>query len=285
MNTFRWNISKREQLGKLIDGSIEEIYYPENFMDELLKCCARIISFSDNSEFVFIGRSPESIFDYLSGLLCDTSWHDRCLLFNYSNRDYDVKYLRKFYKGSIFEIRKQLTECNLSPYELIQKKRAVSFVDIVSSGRTFTHFIEIFFDWINEVKCDRKAVLKKIRFIGITIKEKTSPNTWRWHQNLEWTEEFRSGQIKNVSLEGSIAFYLAGVQNKTILSNNPERWGDEIMKQPPRDEGNIEALKFACKLFQCGSTGEHRLRFAHYLAKEPGMKLPWFRKLINELRR
>ncbi|NLC24613.1 MAG: hypothetical protein GX776_09170 [Oxalobacter sp.] len=40
----------------------------------MLPCCARIIAFAGNSDLVFVGRSPESFFDLLSGMLFDTTW-------------------------------------------------------------------------------------------------------------------------------------------------------------------------------------------------------------------
>ncbi|MEQ8223451.1 MAG: hypothetical protein ABRQ37_14165 [Candidatus Eremiobacterota bacterium] len=43
MNTFRWNIAKKEQLGKLIDVFTDENSYQKELIEELLKCSARII--------------------------------------------------------------------------------------------------------------------------------------------------------------------------------------------------------------------------------------------------
>lgn len=43
------------------------------FQEQLLVACARVLALCDNSSLYFVGRSPESIFDHLSGLLFDTS--------------------------------------------------------------------------------------------------------------------------------------------------------------------------------------------------------------------
>src|ERR1051326_1438314 len=58
---FRWNIQKRSELGSLLDGP-EAATYPA-FLDDLLACCARILSYVDDSDLFFVGRSPESMFD------------------------------------------------------------------------------------------------------------------------------------------------------------------------------------------------------------------------------
>ena len=69
---FRWNLTHRNYLGKLIEGQRARAY--DDLRDDLLPCCSRIMAFADDSNLIFVGRSPESIFDYLSGLLFDSSW-------------------------------------------------------------------------------------------------------------------------------------------------------------------------------------------------------------------
>lgn len=68
---FRWNLTHRNHLGNLLDGERSATY--NNFDDELLRCSSRIMAFAGDSDLVFVGRSTESIFDFLSGLLFDSS--------------------------------------------------------------------------------------------------------------------------------------------------------------------------------------------------------------------
>jgi len=275
---FRWNISKKEQLGSLIEGSYDKPY--PDFMEHLRKCCAGILSFSDNSDLIFIGRSPESIFDYMSGILADTTRAEVPLLLNISIRNINSAISSE----ALSSLKKQLSSCRLSPEDIIGRTRSVTFVDLVYSGKTFKNFMEFLFNWSQESKCDKKGLMKKIRIIGITEQTKTSPKTWRWHQHIQWVGEFRPKEIKNVSIPWVMWDYLGNNQKKVSLQNYPERWGSEDMASPPRNEENINALRLAYGLYEKGTSKEERHIFLSHLAGEKGMKFPWFRSLVNELR-
>jgi hypothetical protein len=82
---FRWNIAYREQLGRLISDDPTPV--DPGLIDTLQACAARVLALARNSDVLFIGRSPENLFDYLSGILAPTSWADRCSLVNLSLRD------------------------------------------------------------------------------------------------------------------------------------------------------------------------------------------------------
>ena len=69
---FRWNIARREQLGRLVAGELApDLSY---VIEEIRRCCARVIAMAGDSRLVFIGRSPENLHDYLTGALAETSW-------------------------------------------------------------------------------------------------------------------------------------------------------------------------------------------------------------------
>ena len=44
------------------------------YADELEDCCAKIVARSEGRELVFVGRSPENFFDYLSGVFQGTDF-------------------------------------------------------------------------------------------------------------------------------------------------------------------------------------------------------------------
>src|SRR5918997_5672877 len=92
---FRWDLTRRNQLGNLIAG--ERAWAYDAFPDHLLPCCSRVLAFAGDSDLVFIGRSPESIFDHLSGLLFSTSWFDRLELLHFSMRFREESEIRKEY--------------------------------------------------------------------------------------------------------------------------------------------------------------------------------------------
>ena len=71
MQPFRWNITKREQLGSLIADAPRRNLNRANFLSELRHVAARVIAFADDADLAFIGRTPENFFDYLSGAFSD----------------------------------------------------------------------------------------------------------------------------------------------------------------------------------------------------------------------
>jgi hypothetical protein len=278
---FRWDITKREQLGRLVDGPRAKTY--PGFFEHLQACCSRVIAFCDDSDLVFVGRSPESIFDHLSGLLADTSWASRCSLLNISMRVSPAE-IRHHRPRAIFAVREQFDSLGLSPLQIIARDQPVALVDLVWYGRTLGSITQLLVDWVRELHGDEAALREKLRFVGITPKKKTSPETWRWQQHVEWTQDFRTRRIKNVSIPLTLYVFLLAAQPKVAQTNPPWRWGDEAMAEPLRDEENLQALRLALHLYETGCERDTRLEFATRLSAEPAMKHAWFRSLIIELR-
>src|SRR5437660_2972519 len=52
--------------------------------DRLLRCGVNVLRAGGDSDFVFVGRSLESVYDLLSGALARTSWYDRLQLLQLS---------------------------------------------------------------------------------------------------------------------------------------------------------------------------------------------------------
>src|SRR5215475_5530050 len=90
---FRWNITNQRYLGSLVEGEQATTY--DCFLNQLLECCARVLAFADDSDLIFVGRSPESIFDHLNGLLYDTSWSRRLELLQKERRGELIALLAK----------------------------------------------------------------------------------------------------------------------------------------------------------------------------------------------
>lgn len=279
---FRWNLTHRNHLGKLIDGERARTY--NNFVDDLLPCCSRILAFADDSNLVFVGRSPESIFDYLSGLLFDSSWFERLELLHFSMRFREESKIREEHPEAINAMREYLQQIGLHPEEIATKKRPVAFIDLVSSGDTFGRLITFLFNWSNEIKYDWNAVKRRIRIVGITERKKTSPNTWRWQQHSDWIHLLGRRSVKNVSISYNLWNYLGNNQQKVSLSYTPSRWGDPLLASPSYSEDQLMALRLAFDLFELGRTKEKREEFAALLATEIAMKHNWFRNLVIDLR-
>src|SRR5215472_2668966 len=129
---FRWNLRVRESLGGLLEGPPAPAY-PE-FLDDLLGCAARCLALSHNGDLCFIGRSPESLFDLLSGLLFDTPWIDRLRLVQFSMRNLDLRAVRRRLPGALDSLHSYFRSLGLGPEEVIAAAHPLVFIDLVSSG-------------------------------------------------------------------------------------------------------------------------------------------------------
>jgi hypothetical protein len=279
---FRWDLTRRNQLGSLVEGEAAATY--NSFSDHLLACCSRAVAFAGDSDLIFVGRSPESIFDHLSGLLFDSSWFNRLELLHFSMRFREEAEIRKEHPEAVQAMRAYLESLGLHPEGLATRSRPVAFIDLVATGDTFGRLVTFLHNWSQDIGYDWNAVRRRIRLIGITERKKTSPNTWRWQQHATWPILLGRGSVKNVSIPFDLWNYLGNYQDKVSLSYTPSRWGDPALTSPTHDERQLKALRLALELFELGRTRERRQQFISLLVREPAMRHSWFRMLVQELR-
>ena len=280
---FRWNLARQEQLGKLIEPlKDKKLSFP--FINDVVQCCAKIVGYSGNSRLVFVGRSPEYFFDYLSGLLSGTSWEERISLLHFSMRFQEESKIRKEYPEAIPAMREYLTSLNLHPHGIATGDHPVTFVDAVDTGDTFSRLIHLLHNWCKEIGYDWLAVNRRIKLVGITERTHNSPNTWRWQQQVDWIDLLRQNSVKNISVDLYFSRILTVWGRKMTKSYHPARWGDEELAHPDHQEKRIEALCWAYTLFQQAKTRESRLEFIKQLTELPAIKESWLRKLTQELR-
>jgi hypothetical protein len=278
---FRWNIQRRNELGSLLDGPEAEIY--SGFLDDLLPCCAKVIGYSDDSDLYFVGRSPESLFDHLSGLLLDSSWAERLRLVQFSMRWWSEHEIRVNHPGAIEAMRDYLSYLELSPKALLRRERPAAFVDLIAYGETLGNLVKLLHRWSRESGVEWEAVRRKLRLVGITRQEKPSPKTWRWWQHAEWLPILERRNIKNLAIGWTLWSYLGNDQPKVTISHVPQHWAREDLIGPNRSEEHLKALRLAVQLFDLGCTRERRLAFARAMSEERAMMSPWFRALAQEL--
>jgi len=281
---FRWDLRRREQLGGLIEGE-EDFDYP-GFLDHLRDCTARVVATAGDSDLVFVGRSPESLFDYLSGLALQTSWFERLTLLQLSMRGWIGRTgkLLAQYPGAAMGLSAYLGELGLDPATLKARPRPVALIDMVSTGATFGAFTAFLQTWCGEVREDWGAVHRKLRYVGITEREKTRPKTWRWQQNNDWVASVPEAVIKNVSAPTEFWSHLANFAAKTTHSYGSRRWDMSEPAAPPRNPDQLRALRLAVRLFDAGCARDERRRFAGLLARQREMREPWLRALALELK-
>ena len=259
----------------------------EWFVTELRRCAARVIAFCDNSDLFFVGRSPDCIFDYLSGLLFDSSWANRLNLLHFSTGALDWQEAFEYYPSGVADadMRQYLTHLGLDPTGLARRERSVAIVDIVATGETFGKLVSFFKDWCVAEGSDWPAVRRKIRIVGLKQRTKTSPNTHRWQQHAEWISLLEARAVKNVSIPMVLFHFLGGGQPKMSKSYHPVWWGDPRVLVPDYDEKTLMALRLALSLFDDGMQKSDRAKFAKELSNQPAMQYSWFRDLLPEVKR
>lgn len=278
MKPFRWTLAKQEQLGSLIQGESSEFDFL--FYDELAACAARVLAFSNDSQLVFVGRSPENIYDYLCGVFSDTLFSNRFKYLNISNRDLDISDIKQAYPKSYLALQNHFSDLELDPASLSKSKTC--FVDLVSSGGTYKGIKQFIDMWCDESKADLVAINKHLGFVGITSRTKNSPNTERWQQHSPWLEPNKLQLVKNVSISRTYWDYLGNTQAKVTNPNRPENWQSSEILLPPRDEANIKALSRAHSIYTRGAA--EKKQFASLMVKEPSVNQRWYRNLAAALK-
>ncbi len=279
MEPFRWNLAKREQLGRLVESDPK--LPPELPIQEFAECAAKIVARSEDRRLVFVGRSPESIFDYLSGVFSDTPWSSRLHLLNISNRFRSIESIKNEMPHAFQALRDHFEACHASPSMMVADPAGVSFCDLVSEGGTFEKVFELIYSWSRELAIDRNSLRKKLGFVGVTERRKNSPNTWRWQQHADWVQDHRV-DVTNISISYRLWSYLGDYQPKVTKSNPPATWGTEEILLPPREESHVDALNKAYAIYRHGISDKRS--FATRLARLDEFKKPWLRQLAHALK-
>lgn len=272
---FRWDLVRGDELGILLKGVEPPDLW---FVDELVECAAKVVARSADGDLYFVGRSPDSIFDLLSGALSGTSWRNRVFqlpLSLYGSAGSD------FNDAEQAQLRANLTAQGLSPDKLAHRRGQAVFADLVYEGSTFENLFFVLADWAR----DDRVLRHGLRFIGITSRKKTSPNTWRWHQHAEWTDRLPARSVTNVSISPPLWNYLGNNQTKLTPSFSRKVWQNEDVGSPRHDPATRAALAEAVALTQLGRSAELRAKLARAMAAEPTYREPWLRSLIIELKR
>lgn len=274
---FRWDLARREQLGRLI-GAEARLW--SDRVAELERCAAHVLARSDDSDLYFVGRSAESLFDYLSGVFSGRGAEGLRLL------PFSMRHEQRLSRLAIAQLRANLTALGLAPQQLTRRRRKVAFVDLVYLGGTFANLVAQLHDWVEEgAGGGWGTVREKLRLVGITSRTKTSPKTWRWHQHADWAALLPRRAIVNVSLDARLWAYFGNDQHKVSESLPAWRWDRPAPMRPRHDANTRAALAEAVAYYDLGRDPESRARLVRLLAKEPAFREPWLRTLTLRLGR
>lgn len=282
---FRWNVARREQLGRLPDAAVrlDPWHEPPPFREllrDLRECAARVLARAGDARWVFLGRSPENLYDYLGGVLADApAWAERLGLLNVSMSD-----SRHAGDADRAAFRAHLAALGLAPIAIAAAPRPVAFVDLVWRGGTFGALSDELCRWAREERVDPDAVRRRLRWVGISVRTKNSPKTWRWFQQAEWAGDYPRSALRGVSIDGWFWGYLGDRQAKTGPSNHFLNWR-EGLRGPIHQAEHVAALQLTRRIHERGRTPEERARFTTLLVRRPEMREPWLRSLVVALRR
>lgn len=274
---FRWDVSSREQLGALIDDIDAPL--DDWYVEELRRSAARVISQSKGADLVFVGRSPESYVDYLSGVFCGVPAAPDLILFQHSGRWMNFDSLRAAEQQAL---RNHLRALRIDADGIASRRCGIAFCDLVARGGTFRGLIKAQAEIAFDSRHGWRDIQRKIRLIGITVRSKTSPNTWRWYQHRDWGEAAPHVGCSSVSVSPLFWDTLGNVEAKTTRPHSIDRWIQEPTIR--RDKTAIQALARAAALFDLGRSPAERARFASVLATEGDMRQAFLRTLIGSIR-
>jgi hypothetical protein len=224
----------------------------------------------------------DSMYDLLTGALASTSWASRLRLLPFSAK-WDQ--LESVSGAELAQLRLSLAAEGLSPRDLERLRRPVVFVDLVDYGWTYEQLYLQLRRWIADEHRQWDVIRQKLRFIGVTCQQRTSPHTWRWQQNADWPRDLPRSAIRNVSMDERTCGYLGGQQPKATLSFRREHWLDEAVMRPGRDEQRLAGLAEAVALVELGRGRDAREALASHIGRQPTFSTRWLRALALELRR
>ena len=275
---FRWDLVTPDQLGSLVNPSEP---FPTSFLDELVDASGRMLARSGGGDLVFVGRSLDSMFDLLGGVLDGTAHaarlHRLPLSFAPDRQQVITAEHVRF-------LREQLSHIGLSPWHLARRETPAVVVDVAHTGSTFGELFGALRAWVAETREPWNVVRTKLRFLGVTSRTHTSPNTWRWQQHADWTSELPSSAVKNVSLDRFAWSYFADQQDKLTRSHRIRDWVSES-EGPARDERTRAALAEALAYVAAGRSAEVRSAVVRAMRGEPALSEQWLRSLVIELGR
>jgi hypothetical protein len=140
--------------------------------------------------------------------------------------------------------RDVLATLGLTPYELMRRRRPVVLVDVVYTGGTFVSLLGVIRDWVTDERAQWDVVRLKLRFVGVTMRERPSPGTDRWWQDPFWVRELPRRALVSVALDEDVWSYFGDHQGKltpaflvealaTLPGAPPEPHPSRLKRPPP----------------------------------------------------
>lgn len=281
---FRWSLAASAGGGPHRLGTLTEGAPPARprYLPTLTECAAKVLARSGGADLCFVGRSLDSMYDLLTGAFEGSSWGGRLLRLPVSCVSDDG-----WTPAMTARFREHLASAGLDPYSLARRKRPVALVDVVYRGNTFDTLHRALAAWIDESREPWPVIRRKLRYVGVTQRGRTSPNHWRWQQDASrpWVRTLPAGHVVNVSLDHGTWSWFGDHQPKVHSSFPAVRWFDEDAAEPWYHPSLPAALAESLALVEAGRTRAVRDDLVRTLAREPGFAGRDVRALAAALRR
>ncbi|MDG4765420.1 hypothetical protein O7632_15140 [Solwaraspora sp. WMMD406] len=241
---FRWDLVTPDQLGTLLDGAVPPSLW---FLDELVTCTGKVLARSGNGDLYFVGRSLDSMFDLLGGVLAGPVGVQRLHRLPLSFQRPAVRSgsrrwrRRPLTRAEVAQGRRFLDAVGLTPRALARRDRPAVLVDVVHRGGTFTELFTLLRDWM-----------------------------------------LPAAAVTNVSLDPSVWSHFGDHQVKLTRSLYPDRWLAEDTG-PGRGERTRQALAEAAALVAYGRSWAGRHAVARAIGRDHALAQPWLRTLVTNL--
>ncbi|WP_406263409.1 hypothetical protein OH779_11175 [Actinacidiphila glaucinigra] len=281
---YRWSLSRArggvppDRLGALTEGAASPSLW---YLPELTVCTGKVLARSGGADLCFVGRSLDSMYDLLTGAFEGSSREGPPLRLPLS-----LRLRRHPAPAHTARLREHLAAAGLAPHALARRTRPVALVDLVSEGGTYDTLFAALADWVRESREPWPAIRRKLRFVGVTHRRRTSPNTWRWQQNTAggWARSLPSGHVAGVSLHPGVWSYFGDEQAKLQPSFPPPRWFDAYAAEPWHGPDLPAALAESLALVEAGRGRSVRAELVRVIAREPGFADREVRALVAPLR-
>jgi hypothetical protein len=275
---FRWDLARREQLGRLLAKTPPARFPFPEFVEQTREAAARVLAASDDGDLWFVGRSLESVFDYLAGATAQAPPGSVPLL-----RQINISL--RFEQFDDLAFRRLLRACGLAPAGLVAASRRQVLADVVLEGSTMEHLVMGLARWARHEGVDVRQMVRRLKIVGVLRREKTSPNTWRWNQHAEWITELGGPAVENIAVPRTYWRYVGDDQEKVGVFHPRERWNSQLSEEESRAPGRLAALGQAVRIYDLASTAEERHRLTAVLSRHQRMREPWVRALVATIRR
>jgi hypothetical protein len=196
---FRWDLVTPDQLGSLLDGVAPPDLW---FLEDLVACAGKVLARSRNGDLFFVGRSLDSMFDLLGGVLAGSIGDQRLHRVPVSFQRPAVSSGRRWRRRPLTSAeqaqgRRFLATVRLTPHALARRDRPAVLVDVVDGGATFTELFILLRDWIEQERQPWPVIRRKLRFVGVTRPAPEQPEhvpVAATHQLDPAVARYRSGQ-------------------------------------------------------------------------------------------